>query len=78
MPGGPSVGAFNWNGTTGVWFPIDPPIDMIVLLMVLQPHKRKERKDGHTYISEIEENNCYQAAVYANLAPDPPADATVR
>jgi CubicO group peptidase (beta-lactamase class C family) len=68
MPGGPSVGAFNWNGTTGVWFLIDPPKETIVLLMVQHPTSGKNAKTGIPYISKIEENNRYQAVVYADLA----------
>jgi CubicO group peptidase (beta-lactamase class C family) len=68
MPGGPSVGAFNWNGTTGVWFLIDRSKETIVLLTVQHPTSGKNAKTGVPYISKIEENNRYQAAVYADLA----------
>lgn len=67
LAGGPSVGAFNWNGTTGVWFLVDPPRDMIVLLMVQHPTAGKNARTGVAYISKIQENNLFQSAVYADL-----------
>jgi CubicO group peptidase (beta-lactamase class C family) len=67
LPVGPSVGAVNWAGSTGVWFVVDAPRDMLVLLMAQHPTKGENAKTGAKYISRIEENDQYQAAVYSDL-----------
>jgi CubicO group peptidase (beta-lactamase class C family) len=64
---GPSVGAFNWAGSTGVWFMIDPRYDMVILLMVQHPTRGENPKTGVKYVARIEENDLYQAAVYADI-----------
>jgi len=64
---GPSLGAFNWAGSSGVWFVVDPARYMVVLLMAQHPTKGENPKTKVKYISRIEENDLFQAAVYGDV-----------
>lgn len=68
MAVGPSVGAYGWSGSSGPWFVVDPARDMLALLMTQHPTKGRNAKTGAKYLSKIEENDQYQAAVYSDLA----------
>jgi CubicO group peptidase (beta-lactamase class C family) len=67
LAGGPPVGAFNWAGATGVWFIADPKRDMVALLMAQHPSRGQNPKTGVKYMPRIEENDVFQAAIYADL-----------
>jgi CubicO group peptidase (beta-lactamase class C family) len=64
---GPSVGAYNWAGSSGVWFVVDPPRNMLSILMAQHSTKGANPKTHIPYVSRVEENDLYQAAVYADV-----------
>jgi len=67
MKVGPSVGAYGWSGSSGPWFVVDPPRDMLAILMTQHPTKGANPKTGVKYVSKIQENDLYQTAVYDDV-----------
>ena len=83
LPVGPSVGAYNWAGATGVWFVIDPARELIIVTMVQHPQGGPAGPPPGTpgnpgsplptpanakkYLSQTEWNDAFQKAVYTDI-----------
>ena len=83
LPIGPSIGAYNWAGATGVWFIIDPARDMVIVNMVQHPTGGPAGPPPGTpgnpgpppptpanakkYLSQTDWNDAFQKAVYTDI-----------
>jgi CubicO group peptidase (beta-lactamase class C family) len=75
LPVGPSVGAFNWAGATGVWFMIDPPRKMTIVAMVQHPgggppgaaFGQAAPAGSKHYIEQRAWNDALQSSIYQAL-----------